>query len=189
VIKRRILLALLVPLAWLSSSRAVFAEIFKLAIPTDRGIELYWWPQLRAPEGWVHDEDTSRSAGSNIFVPNGQSFSEAPAVMYGRALYKPYIPETRSLDELISDDKRDFQKHFPGVSIQRLPDLKTGASRSLRRFSYSPFRSASVAQGSWEQTAYGEEGDFYLIFVVSAHTEAALRRALPAFYGLIANYK
>jgi hypothetical protein len=180
---------LLTFLPLLSSSRPVFAEIFKLAVPTDRGIQLYWWPQLQAPKGWVHDEETSRSTGSNIFVPKGQSFAEAPAVIYGRALYKPDTPETRSLDALISDDKHDFQKHLPGISIRPLPDLKTGDGRSLRRFSYSPPRSAGVAEGSWEQTAYGEEGDFYLIFVVSAHTETALTKAVPAFNALIANYK
>jgi len=46
-----------------------------------------------------------------------------------------------------------------------------------------------VVKGSWEWTAYSEEGDFYLIFVLSANSEAALRTALPAFRRLIVTYK
>ena len=163
------------------------AEIFKLAIPGDRGLELHWWPQLQVPDGWEHDEGVSRSTGTNILVPKGQSFSEAPAVMYGEALYKPRIPETRSLDQLISDDKREFQNDRPGIVILPLPTLKDGDGRSLRCFSYSPPQRDGKA--SWEWTAYSEEGDFYLIFVVSAKSEAALNTALPSFRGLIATHK
>jgi hypothetical protein len=168
-------------------SRPLSAEIYKLAIPSDRGFKLYWWPQLRAPDGWVHDEGASRSASANVLVPNGQSFAQAPAVMYGKALYKPRIPETRSLDQLISDDKRRFQNDLPGIVILPLPALKNGDGRSLLCFSYSPPQ--RDGKGSWEWTAYTEEGDFYLIFVVSANSEAALKTALPSFRRLIATYK
>jgi hypothetical protein len=168
--------------------RSLSAEIYKLSIPGDRGFTFYWWPQLQVPEGWVHDEGASRSTDSNMLVPKGQSFAQAPAVMYGEALYKPRIPETRSLDQLISDDKRKFQNHLPGITILPLPALTNGDGRLLQCFSYSP--PPNDAKGStWEWTAYSEEGDFYLIFVVSANNEASLKTALPAFRRLIATYK
>ena len=167
--------------------RPLSAEIYKFAIPSDQGMKLYWWPQLQVPDGWVHDEGASRSTGSNMLVPKGQSFAQAPAVMYGEALYKPRIPETRSLDQLISEDKRKFQNHTPGIVILPLPALKNGDGRSLRCFSYSPPQRDGA--GSWEWTAYSEEGDFYLIFVLSAKSEAALETALPSFRRLIATYK
>jgi hypothetical protein len=163
------------------------AEIFKLAIPSDQGLKLYWWPQLQVPDGWVHDEGDSRTTASNMLVPKGQSFAQAPAVMYGKALYKARIPETRSLDQLISDDEREFQKNLPGIVILPLPALKNGDGRSLRCFSYSPPQKGG--KGSWEWTAYSEEGDFYLIFVVSGNSEAALKTALPSFRRLIATYR
>jgi hypothetical protein len=169
-------------------SRPLSAEIYKLAIPSDQGIELHWWPQLSVPDGWVHDEGASRSTGTNILVPKGQSFSEAPAVMYGEALYKPRMPEVRSLDQLVSEDKRKFQAHVPGILILPLPPLKNGDGRSLRCFSYSPPQ-RDAGKVSWEWTAYSEEGDFYLIFVVSAKSEAALKTALPSFRRVIATYK
>jgi hypothetical protein len=167
--------------------RPLSAEIYKLAVPSDRGFELHWWPQLQVPDGWVHDEGTSRSTGTNILVPKGQSFSKAPAVMYGEALYKPRIPEVRSLDQLVSEDKRKFQADVPGILILPLPALKDGDGQSLRCFSYSPPQ--RDGKGSWEWTVYSEEGDFYLIFVISAKNEAALKMALPSFRRLIATYK
>jgi hypothetical protein len=172
----------------MAPSRPISAEIFKLAIPSDQGFKLYWWPQLQVPDGWVHDEGSSRSTSSNILVPKGQSFAQAPAVMYGKALYKPRIPETRSLDQLISDDKRKFQNDLPGIVILPVPALKNGDGRSLRCFSYSP-SPKQTGEASWEWTAYSEEGDFYLIFVVSAKSEAALNTAVPSFRRLIATYK
>jgi hypothetical protein len=168
-------------------SRPLSAESFKLAIPSDQGFKLYWRPQLQVPDGWVHDERSSRSTGSNMLIPKGQSFAQASAVIYGKALYKPRIPETRSLDQLISDDKRKFQNDLPGIVILPLPALKNGDGRSLRCFSYSPPQ--RDGKGNWEWTAYSEEGDFYLIFVLSANSEVALKMALPAFRRLIATYK
>jgi hypothetical protein len=88
---------------------------------------------------------------------------------------------------LISDDKRNFQNDLPGIVILPLPSLKNGDGRSLRCFSYSPPQ--RDGRGSWEWTAYSEEGDFYLIFVLSAKSEAALKTALPSFRRLIATYK
>jgi hypothetical protein len=128
--------AALALLGWylMAPSRPISAEIFKLAIPSDQGLQFYWWPRLQVPDGWVHDEGASRATGSNMLVPKGQSFAQAPAVMYGEALYKPRVPETRSLDQLISDDKRKFQAHVPGLLILPLPALKNGDGRSLRCF-------------------------------------------------------
>jgi hypothetical protein len=168
--------------------RPLSAEIYKLAIPSDQGFQFYWWPQLQVPDGWVHDEGASRATGSNMLVPKGQSFAHAPAVMYGEALYKPRVPETRSLDQLISDDRLKFQAHVPGIQILPLPALKNGDGRSLRCFSYLPPRK-ETGKSSWEWAAYLEEGDFYLIFVISANSEDALKTALPSFRRLIATYK
>jgi hypothetical protein len=179
--------ALFIVLLWLCAPRVACAEIYKLAVPGDNGMKLYWWPQLQPPDGWVHDEQASRATDSNMLVPKGQSFSQSPAVVYGEALYKPQKPETHSLDQLIGDDKRDFQQHFPGIVISPLPDIKDGDGRSFKCLSYSP--PAGKMNASWEWTAYGEEGDFYLIFTVSAHTQSALQAALPAFNRLIASYK
>jgi len=173
---------------YLIGSSPISAAIFKLAVPEEHGLHLYWWPQVKVPDGWVHDEKASRSTGTNMLVPKGESFANAPSVMYGEALYKPRMPETHSLEQLISDDKLDFQDRTLGIVISALPDLKTSDGRSLRCFSFSPPKGSSGSNANWEWTAFGEEGDFYLVFTVSAQSQTALKEALPAFRRLIASY-
>jgi hypothetical protein len=160
------------------------AEIYKEAVPTDHGIEFYWWPVLKAANGWTHDEGASRANGVNAFVPTGYSFSDAPAVIYARAIYKPRVPETKTLAQLISDDGAEFKSHFPGVEISELPPLRVGAASNFRYFSFKPMQ-----QGSFELVAYGEEPEFYLIFTVSGKTLSDLAKARPAFEKMVSNYQ
>jgi hypothetical protein len=160
------------------------ADIFKLAVPTDQGMQFYWWPTLPTISGWEHDEDTSRNNSVNMLVPVGKTFSNAPAVMYGRALFKPRIPETKSLVQLIADDQATFKKDVPGITVKELDAITDGDGKAHRCFSFVP-----TTSGSWELVAYGEEGEFYLIFTVSGNSKAALAMATPDFRKLIGAYR
>jgi hypothetical protein len=175
--------------ALLLLSMAIFpaivgAEIFKLAVPTDQGVEFYWWPVLTPIEGWEHDEGASRAQGVNAYVPTGASFANAPAIIYARAMFKPRIPETKSLGQLIADDRVTFTTEFPGTAIAELVPIVDGDGKKLRCFSFIPSKA-----GSWDLVAYGEEGEFYLIFTVSGHSKAALDHARGAFLKIISTYK
>jgi hypothetical protein len=159
------------------------AEIFKLAVPSDQGMKFYWWPVLPPISGWQHDEGASRAHSVNALVPTGQSFSSAPAVIYARALYKPRAPQTKSLDQLISDDRAEFEARVQGVKIEELPSLHDGDGKPIRCLSFNP-----PGKGNWESVAYSEEGDYYLLFTVSAQTKEALQDARPAFEKLVSQY-
>jgi len=160
------------------------AEIYKQAVPTDHGIEFYWWPVLKPVRGWTHDEGASRANGVNAFVPSGYSFSDAPAVIYARALYKPRIPETKSLAQLISDDRSEFQANFPGVEVKELAPIAVGAGSKFRYFSFTPKQ-----QGSFELVAYADDPEFYLIFTLSGKTPADLEKARSAFEKMVSTYQ
>ncbi len=159
-------------------------EIFKLAIPSDQGLQLYWWPVLPEVFGWQHDEGASQQYGINALVPVGSSFSAAPAVMYGKALYKTRMPQTKSLEQLIGDDRAQFAKDTPRIAISELPLMQDGDGKPVRCLSFSP-----PANGNWELVAYSEEGDFYLLFTVSAQSQRALADARSAFEQLVSHYK
>jgi hypothetical protein len=158
-------------------------DIFKLAIPTDKGMQFYWWPILPEIPGWRHDEDISRANGVNMLIPVGKTFSNAPAVMYARALFKPRIPETRSLAQLIANDRATFETDVPGTVVSELPAIADGDGKTLRCYSFFP-----PGKGSWELVAYGEEGEFYLVFTVSGNAKAALNRATTDFSKVVAGY-
>jgi hypothetical protein len=160
------------------------SEIYKLAVPGEKAMEFYWWPVLGQVPGWSHDEEASRANSANILVPKGSSFSSAPAVIYGKAMFKPRVPNTKSLGQLIADDRKAFEHDFPGVAISELAAVSDGDGKKLRYFSYTP-----SGAGSWELVAYGEEGEFYLIFTVSGNSKAALIHAKPVFESVIAAYR
>ena len=168
----------------LATSTAANAEIFKLAIPTDSGFQFLWWPVLPVPKGWVHDDAASQAKGVNVLLPSGSTFDNASAVIYARADFKPRLPSVHSLIDYIVQDKADFTSESPSAEIFDRPNVRNGDGQTLRVVSY---RLPDKRQ--WELVAYGEEGDFYLLFTVSGSTDANLKNAESVFYGLLAKYK
>src|SRR5262245_16180159 len=63
------------------------AEIERIAEPGESRMLFLWWPKVTPPAGWVHLREVSVENHINMFVPKGQSFADAPVVMYARAIY------------------------------------------------------------------------------------------------------
>ena len=163
---------------------AVFAGMYKVTVPEKSGKEAYWWPILPDLPGWMHDEVASRRFASNFLVPRGKTFANAPAVIYAKALYKPRIPDTKSVDQLIADDERQVAKQSPGIRISEQAALQDRDGKGFKCVTFAP-----SSEGSWELVAYGEEDDFYLIFTVSGDSPATFEKAIPDFKKLISRYK
>jgi hypothetical protein len=160
------------------------AEIFQLAVPAAQGMKLYWWPVLPPIAGWEHDEGASRAQGVNALVPAGQTFAHAPAIIYARALYKPRMSDVKSLDQLIEGDISSFKKRLPDTSVEKLMPIRDGDGKDHPYYSFTPSQ-----KGSWELVAYGEEGDYYLIFTVSGNSKQARDDARAPFEALISKYQ
>ena len=167
-------------------SVSAMAEIEKNArLKCDTGICLYQWPKLPTPQGWHQDKDASYNASANVLVPVGESFGRAQAVIYANAIHKPSVPSEKTRDAYIESDLLSFRKHDPTLVVAHLPSQKTADGQLLEVYSFSPVG----PKGRWEVVAYGEEGEFYLTFVVSAKNEKALNIALPVFYKLVSLYQ
>jgi hypothetical protein len=177
---RRIVLFLMC----LAFSGAVSAGIYKLAVPSDCGLKLYWWPIVTMIGGWEQDEVASCANSINALVPKGQTFRDAPAVIYAKALYKPRTPETKSLEQFIREDIARFKRDFPGIVIEQLASINDGDGQSLPYYSF-----ALQNAGNWDLVAYGEEGDFYLVFTLSGNSKAARDAARGDFERLVSQYK
>jgi hypothetical protein len=160
------------------------AEIEKTAQPCDTGICVYWWPKLPQIHGWHQDKDQSFYSGIYAMAPDGHSFRNAEAVIYAIATHKRQAPETQSLTRFIAADKNRFTASDPDITITEVSRLSTGDGQRLRSFTFLP-----KSKGSWEVVSYGEEGDYYLTFVLSSRTRAGFDKAQPAFRQLIAAYK
>ena len=167
------------------------AEIVKTAA-LDCGksqICFYWWPKLPTISGWHTDQAANMSQGGNginSLVPDGFTFANADAIMYANAIYKPRYearnPKSKSLKAVIEDDQATFSRL--GASIAEAAALATADGQTLISFTY--FR---PGDGTWERVSYGEEDDYYLLFALSAHSEAAYHRALPVYEDMIRRYR
>ena len=151
----------------------------------------YWWPKLPELKRWHGDQSLNFKQcdnGSNILIPDGQSFASAPAVIYARAIFvERYDWQNKiksTLASFIEDDKTTFRKETKTVDIADSEPLKTGDGQELKTVTY--FRPVDK---TWECVAYGSEDGYYLMFVVSANTQTAYAEAMPVFRDLIARYK
>ncbi len=183
--KITILLALLL----LTAGVPAQAKIVKVAAPGCHKNEIcfYWWPKLPELKGWHGDQTLNLklgSNGSNVLIPDGQTFSGAPAIIYARAIYtERYDWEFKiksTLSSFIADDQSTFRKE--GAAIADAPALTTGDGQVLTVVTYTKPK-------NWECVAYGQEDGYYLMFVLSANSEAGYKDALPAYQDLIARYK
>jgi hypothetical protein len=160
------------------------AEIEKIALPCDTGICFYWWPKLSPFKGWHQDKDQSYHYGINAFAPNGSSFANAESVMYAKAIYKPRVPETKTLEALIADDRKHFLSSDPLIAITEVSELMTGDGKMFRSFTFIPH-----SKGNWEEVSYGEEGEYYLTFVLSSRSNEGFDKNQEAYRQLVAHYK
>ena len=166
-------------------SVAANAEIEKKVVPCEQQkMCIYWWPKLAIIQGWHHERNFSYQYGFNAQAPDGFTFANAESVIYAKALYKPSIPETKSLEMLISKDKNDFISRDPNIIVSEVTSLKTGNGQNLKSFTFFP-----QGKGNWEQVSYGEEGEFYLIFTVSSKSEEGFTKVLDTYKQFINQYK
>ena len=130
------------------------AEIEKIAIPGENGLAFRWWPRLTPPKGWQQDLPVSFENGVNALTPVGQTFADAPTVMYAKAVFKARVPDVTSLAEMIVRDKKDFLNNVPDVVIR-----PTGACCCRSRTRRGPRRRmVPVAIGSafriWKRASF-----------------------------------
>jgi hypothetical protein len=163
---------------------AAQAEIEKVAQLTDTGLCFYWWPKLPKLKGWHQDKDESFYYNANTLAPDGSSFTKAEAIMYANAVYKPREPDIKSLDAFIAEDKKTFLAHDPRLTITEVSGLITGDGTKLRSFTFFP-----QTTGNWEEASYDEEGDFYLVFVLSSRSKEGFDKTQDAYRQLVAAYK
>jgi hypothetical protein len=179
----RTILILIVALVQLIATPLAQAEVEKFATVCDKGICPYWWPKLTPPSGWFHDRRHSYLYNINAIAPDGQSFADAETVMYANAIYKPRVPDSPTLADFVEGDHATFKEKSPGLLIKADEVLRTKDGTLAKTWRMEP-----KEKGQWERIAYFEEDEYYMVFVISARTEAGLSRGMPAFEALVASY-
>jgi len=159
------------------------AEIHKEAFPTEAEMQFRWWPVMPKVEGWAQDREFSIRYGINAQVPIGKSFSNSETVIYSKAIYKPRVPDIKSLEEFIENDKSSFLEKEPSISISKESEFTNPHGTEYIVYSFTPNES-----GNWEYVTYSEEGEFYLVFTVSSRSELGLKTNLEFYNSFLKSY-
>jgi hypothetical protein len=106
--------------------------------------------------------------------------------MYALALYKPRVPETKSVEMLVADDKQKFLTQDPSIAVSEAPSLTTGDGQRLKSYCFFP---DGKGKGNWERVSYGEEDDFFLVFTISARSLVAYKQKVADYELLISRYR
>ena len=163
---------------------AVWAEIEKVAFTCGQQMCFRWWPVLKALPGWAQDGEQSMNYNFNAMAPVGETFATAETVMYANAIYKPRVPEEKTLAAFVASDIAKFRSDPPGLRVERAGKLRTLDGKTAETHWLKP-----SGKGQWERVAYLEEGEYYLVFVVSSRSERGLLKASPDFEKLVSAYR
>ena len=135
------------------------------------------WPKLPAVAEWHQDQAASFQNTANALIPDGVTFDSADAVILARGLPRA----GRSLAQVMADDKTG--NATDDAHTRKLADIADKDVRPFQVIAFAPGKS-----GKWEADAYAEEGRYYLVFTLSAKSQAAYDKAFPVFSGLLQNY-
>lgn len=144
---------------------------------------LWQEPTVAAPKGWERKQGASAHYRAAAFAPAGSRFGNALAVMYAKAVPKEGQPAT--LAAFIAQDVAAFRRQYAGLEVKTGLSFADGDGRRLSAVRMSPGKDGKA---HWETIAYGEEGDHYLVFALSAEGILEHEAALPAFTQLVASY-
>jgi hypothetical protein len=147
----------------------------------------YVWPKLPALPGWHSDRKANFKYRINTLVPDGFGFSNADAILYANAVektdYKTDHPGPDTIAGFIEDDKDTFRKNNPDVVISGSEALKTADGQVLRVLSF-----AKLKGGHTQIVAYGQEDDYFIVFVMDAGSDATLAKDMDAFRKMVSLY-
>jgi hypothetical protein len=157
------------------------AEVEKFMRPSGGGLQPYFRMKFAPPAGWVQDDGASRENDMAIYVPEGEDFSSAPALMYIRVSYNS---DRRSLAKFIEVAHDRWKAAVKDSKIEKRPSEKR--LNGQPGFQIYHFANPSSPQQAYEMMAYGEDKDkdgnaFFLMIALTGASQKALDNAEAAY--------
>lgn len=138
------------------------------------------WPKLPDIPDWHQDQDSSLRLGANSLIPDGVDPATAEVTIQARGIPRQGATAL-SVSQMVENDRAEATA---GTEVKQLSNVldKDGTPFSL--YSFAP----ANGQGSFKAIAYSEEGDYLLVFTLSARSKTAYEGNLPVFVALIQKY-
>jgi len=164
---------------WVQTSNA---ELLRVQTPCDSRTCVYWLPKLPVLPGW-HLHTTDEPQDAVVLVPDGYTYGNAQYIIYARALQKALLMDRPSLHRFITQDAEDYKALYPGIKVTEAGLVQTAQHNSLRSLKLTPTKS-----GPWEQITYHEDGDHFVVVVLTSKTAAGYSKARTEYLELLRRY-
>ena len=157
------------------------AEVDKFMRTGDGQMQAEFRLKFKPPARWTEDQNASRKNGLPIFVPNGTTFANAPALMYIKVTYNS---DHRSTDKFVEVAHQRWQSSVSDVKIVALSEETR--NNGLEPFRIYHFVNPSKPQQAYELMAYGVDTDkdgnnYFLMIGLTAATQKAIDGAEASF--------
>jgi len=161
---------------------SVFAERIYEGYTVVRGKSFAF--QLKAPRGWVLDNEIARSQGLNVvFYPTGADWNTSKVASYVRV--RSNDGTQRKIEDQVQDTLRSLHESgSPNAKAQYVKTLTTQDASKAKIYYFSGDRF-----GNLEATAYVQGKDSINFVTLTAHDQDSFRQAMPAFESLVASYE
>jgi hypothetical protein len=172
------ILGLLAVLAALAPAKAEVETLYEL-----RGTEIRNVFRLKfsPPAGWEDSEQGLQQFGLPVYVPKGQTFHHAPAIIYIRVSDNF---ENRPVSAFIEVSQARWKKTVPDTQVTKVASEKR--DNGLGEFLVYNIRNPSHPKQGWEMLAYGEDKDkdgkkYFVMISITATSQKALDDAEKAY--------
>ncbi len=162
---------------------AAHAETEGFTYTCDNSTCFWRRPIVDPPPGWVRDEQSGAHFKFNAFVRKGETFTDSEVVMYALAVSRKDAAPT--LAEHINQNRDRHLKANPRSPVGKPTLTRNGDGKQLTTLTLTPGKPT----GDWETVAFDEEGDYYLVFALSARTKAAHDKARNDFAAFVRGYR
>jgi hypothetical protein len=184
---RRIAAAGVLALAGLAAATPAAAVVEKVMKMCGGQLCPFFRPSFAVPDGWWEDHKTGMRLGVRLFVPAGETFDTAPALIYAIARHGQ---EGEDVVAAVANHHETWRRKAPDVAITKLDDVRRSDGAA---FQLHHFVSPNLATQPYERVATGIDGDaegnaFVVRLVLTAKSEAALKQAEGVFVALLKRY-
>lgn len=139
------------------------------------------------PDAWFEDVKTGHRLQLRVFIPKGESFDTAPAMIY--AMARPN-PEKDNVAAVVASHHDTWRQRVPDVAITRLSDVSRPGGLP---FQHHQFVATTLAAQPFERVATTIDTDmdgntFIVRLVLTAKSETALSAGEATFLTMLMTY-
>lgn len=133
------------------------------------------------PAGWEANEEGLQQFGLPVYVPKGQGFHDAPAIIYIRVSGNE---ENRPLSAFIDVSQTRWKKAVPDTQVTKAGNEIRANGRG--EYLVYRIRNPSRPAQAYEMLAYGEDKDkdgkkYFVMISITAKSQKALEDAEQAY--------